>query len=183
MTVTEELFSISEAASAALADLQKAEIQQPLARLEQVCKEAKRAWSGSNLGYHADVYWDGLEAQSPIGQFNPEWGLMDRWPAHTPAREWRVMDPGDVRKTLLSRAGDPDIASIDASIEAAQERFSDLKEATVSLFMSILGNHDDPFVKRKLKETDELSVASKETIANSLVPRGQRMTRDTGAMT
>jgi hypothetical protein len=56
MTVAVELFEISDAASAAVAGLQKEDIRQPLAQLEKVCDEAKRAWSGSSLGYHADTY-------------------------------------------------------------------------------------------------------------------------------
>ena len=41
------------------------------------CERAKRGWSGSNLGYHATVYYENLEPK-PSG-FSSEWGLMDAY--------------------------------------------------------------------------------------------------------
>jgi predicted nucleotide-binding protein len=176
-----ELFAISEAATTALEGLHKEELRQQLAQLEKACNEAKRAWSGSSLGYHADTYWEGLALNSNVGQFNPEWGLMDRWPTHQPAAGWRVMDPQAVRKLILARAGDPDIGNIDGVVSAAQEAFRDLKESALSLLISI-SDQTDGFIKRKLDEIEKLSVVSQEKIAISAVRSHGVMTRDSRAL-
>jgi hypothetical protein len=46
-----------------------------LGRLEVAAREVSRAWSGSSLGYHANVYTHDL---LPSGgrQFSIQWGLM-----------------------------------------------------------------------------------------------------------
>jgi predicted nucleotide-binding protein len=90
------------------------------------------------------------------------------------------MDPHAARSLLLSRAGNPDIGKIDGVVGAAQEPFHDLKEAAISLLMSI-SDQDDKFIRRKLDRVEKLFVASQETIANSAVSSHQTMTRDTAA--
>jgi hypothetical protein len=123
VTAAEELRSVSDAASAALAELERSEIQQPLARLEEACDEAKRCWSGSSIGYHANVYWERLEPSCPVGQFNPEWGLQDAWPTYQPQEEWTVMEPRTVRELILARAGSPNLDEINAALRQVEDVF------------------------------------------------------------
>jgi|SRR5712691_3588732 len=75
-----ELFRAADIASEQLARLRDAELQDQLRALQECCEEAGRAWSGSNIGYHAAVYYEGLKSKPPNVQFSPEWGLMERWP-------------------------------------------------------------------------------------------------------
>jgi hypothetical protein len=49
-----------------------------LAAIRKSADDAKRAWSGSNIGYQASVYFADLQPASPEAQFSSEWGLMDR---------------------------------------------------------------------------------------------------------
>jgi hypothetical protein len=49
-----------------------------VADLRKACEHAKLAWSGSNLGYHATVYYEGIQPKPPNVQFSAEWGLLDR---------------------------------------------------------------------------------------------------------
>jgi predicted nucleotide-binding protein len=180
VTIAEELLAISDGASAALSGLEQEDVQAPLSRLESACNDAKRAWSGSNIGYHANVYWEGLEPRSPVGEFNPEWGLKDAWPTHQPARGWTVMDAAAARALILSQAGDPNVEQINEAIDKGSESFTDLKESAMSILMSIRG--DDQFIKRALDGISKLFVASQRAIANSALPSGQVMTRDSAAM-
>ena len=53
----------------------------------------------------------------------------------------------------------------------------------MSLLSAALTEQNDSFIERKLKQIDELAVATPEAIAISLVPSGQIFTRDTTAMT
>jgi hypothetical protein len=46
--------------------------------LHDVCEDVKRAWSVSNLGYHATAYYVGLTPPPPGVQFSREWGLKDK---------------------------------------------------------------------------------------------------------
>jgi hypothetical protein len=58
ITIAEELFKVADATAEALAYARADDLQKPLAGIRTACDEAKRAWSGSNLGYHANVYWE-----------------------------------------------------------------------------------------------------------------------------
>jgi hypothetical protein len=76
-----------------------------------------------------------------------------------------------------------DIDSIASTLASIREKFSSLKEQAVSLLSTALIEENDPFIERKLKQIDELAVATPDTIALSLVPSGQISTRDSTAMT
>src|SRR5579863_9295051 len=105
MNATEELFQLANAAATARARCQEKPIREPLHALRQVCDEVGRAWSGSNIGYHATVYYTGLRPKPPDVQFSAEWGLMDCWPTHQPDPGWEMMDYKDVNDYVVSRAG------------------------------------------------------------------------------
>src|SRR5215469_5297072 len=80
MSIPEDLFALSETAARVRGRLHDEVLEGSLAAIRTVGEEAKRAWSGSNIGYHATVYYAGLEPHPPGAQFSPEWGLMDVWP-------------------------------------------------------------------------------------------------------
>lgn len=183
MTLSGELFQVADASCAALALARSDDLQKPLSRLRVVCEQAKRAWSGSNLGYHANVYWDDLEPKPPDVQFSSEWGLMDSWPVHSPAEGWCQMDQHAVIADIIDRAGRPNIEAIRNSLELIRENFCSLKEQAVSLLSASLSANDDLFIRRKLRQVDELGVADPDTIAASLVPSGQTISRDMTAIT
>ena len=80
MTIAEELFQVADATAEELAYARADDLQKPLAAIRKACEEVKRAWSGSNLGCHSDVYWEGLQPKPPAVQFSPEWGADEEGP-------------------------------------------------------------------------------------------------------
>ena len=113
MTLVEELFQLADDAADALARIRDKNLKERLSGLSHACDQAKRAWSGSNLGYHATVYYAGLEPKPSWVEFSPEWGMMDRWPTHQPDQGWHQMEHQAVIDVILARAGDPDIKAIE----------------------------------------------------------------------
>lgn len=182
MTIAQDLFGVADAADEARALISGDDIQTPLSAIRRVVEEARRAWSGSNIGYHATVYYAGLEPKPPEAQFSPEWGLMDRWPTHQPHPGWRVMDYQTVVDELLARAGRPDINAIAKNLEPIQETFSSLKERAISLLTGALAETSDSFLDRKLKQIEPLFFANPRTIERDLLPKGQVWSRDSQAM-
>ena len=182
VTVAQDLFEVAEAADQARTRIRGDDIQAPLSAIRRVAEEARRAWSGSNIGYHAIVYYAGLAPKPPEAQFSPEWGLMDRWPTHQPHPGWRVMDYQAVLDELLARAGRPEIKAIEENLESIQEIFSSLKERAISLLTAALTETSDSFLDRKLKQIEQLLFASPRTIERDLLPKGQFWSRDSQAM-
>ena len=173
MTIADELFETADAAAGLLARVRDDRLRAPLQAIRKACEEAQRAWCGSNIGYHACVYFAGLQPHPPEAQFSAEWGLMDRWPTHQPHPGWRIMDRQTVIGELLSRAGNPDLDVITADLAPFQERFSSLKERTISLLTAALAEQPDEFIDRKLKQVEPLKLANPQIVERSLMPKGQ----------
>ena len=49
--------------------------QRALAQVSQTAAEIAKAWSGSNMGYHSQVYYADLEVPPPGAHFDSEWGF------------------------------------------------------------------------------------------------------------
>ena len=75
MNATEELFQLADAAAAGRARCQEKILSEPLRVLRQVCEEVGRVWSGSNIGYHATVYYAGLQPKPPMCSSVPNGAL------------------------------------------------------------------------------------------------------------
>jgi hypothetical protein len=161
--------------------MQDAALELPIRALQGECDIVKRAWSGSNIGYHADTYWEGLRPPPAGVAFNAEWGLIDVWPTSQPDPGWEVMDPQLVNAEILRRAGIADLPAIRQQLKRLRQELSDLKEQAISMLNVILRTQPDTFFNRQLGHVESLSVASPREIAPTLV-RDQQWTRDSGAM-
>jgi hypothetical protein len=182
MAVAEDLFQVGDAAANALSQVRDSRLQGAVAAVRKACDEAKRSWSGSNLGYHATVYYDGLNAKPADVQFSPEWGLMDVWPTHQPDRGWRMMDHHAVVEQILARASHPDIEEIARTLASIRESFLSLKERAISLLTAVPADQGDSFLARKLDQIKGLTVAHPDAIEPTLVERGRVYSRDSTAV-
>ena len=145
MNIADELFQLADTASTEREKIRAPALQEPLVALHDACEQAKRASSGSNLGYHATVYFAGLESKPPGVEFSPEWGLMDRWPTHQPHPGWQQMDFDAVIAEILRRAGNPDVEAIKASLAAIRDTFLSAKESVTSILSTLLSGTKDYF--------------------------------------
>lgn len=179
MTISADLFHLADAVSEALARARGGNLKVQLSALDKVCERAKRAWSGSNLGYHADVYTQGLQ---PGAQFNPEWGLMDVWPTHQPDPRWEVVDPTDLADHLLGLAGIDDLGAIKEQLRSIREEFTTLTEQGISLLTVASKTVKDSYIDRKLKEVEGIVIADPTTIASDLARDGPNWSRDSEAI-
>jgi predicted nucleotide-binding protein len=182
MTLVEELFQLADDASDALARRRDENLKKPLSGLSRACDQAKRAWSGSNLGYHATVYYEGLEPKPAWVEFSPEWGMKDPWPTHQPDPGWHQMEHQAVIDEILARADNPDIEVIEKVLAQLRDRFSSLKERAISLLTAIRRNTHDAFLDRKLEQVEPLKITDSRTIALTLIRR-QEWSRDSLAVT
>jgi len=123
----EELLKIADAAADTRVQIQNDDIQKPLKAVQEVCEEVKRAWSGSNLGYHALVYYAGLRPPPPGVEFSPEWGLMNRRPTHEANAGWQAMDYQVVLNEIFRRAGCSNKDSVTIKLAPLRRTFLELQ--------------------------------------------------------
>jgi hypothetical protein len=147
-----------------------------------VCNEIALAWSGSNIGYHANVYIEGLQPKPADVQFSAEWGLKDRYTSR-PHRAWGMHDPEAVTDEIMRRAGNPDILGLEQMLDTARGTFGRLKEDALSILTIACGDRKDTFLDGKLGELERLNAPTLSSIRRGLLPSGQIWSRDTLALT
>lgn len=82
--------------------------------LRRLCDTAAtigRAWSGSNIGYHACVYYDGFQPPPPGAHFSVEWGLRDGIVGPATRGNWREHRQEDVVAAIEHSAGNANLST------------------------------------------------------------------------
>jgi len=181
MTTIEELISLAEEVSRVKAKLMDDAIQSPVMALRKVGNDAARAWSGSNIGYHATVYYRGLQPKPPMVQFSAEWGLQELWPTNEPDHGWEIMDHKVVFDELARRAGVGDPDELNKAIHTIRERFTDLKNEAVSILSAFVSVEPDSFLQGKLGEVEKLKAPAGQTLVRQQLPSSYT-SRDSLAM-
>lgn len=177
-----ELLSISSDCDEILARIQDSEIKGALDALDRASSQIHRAWSGSNLGYHANVYYRGLSPKPADSVFSREWGLKDLWPTHQPDPGWEIMDEDTVKQALLSTAGNPDLAALSEFASGVRSKLNALEAATTSILSAALSEHgNDTYLQGRLDRAEKLDVPHLEVIRQKLLPE-QAFSRDSLAI-
>ena len=142
--------------------------------LLKACSDIGKSWSGSWLGYHANVYYAGLKPPPPGAHFSQEWGL-DGGMFDGTTGDWQEFDPAAVRETILSAAGDPDLDDL----ARLRDNLTEEIEAARIDVLSILGPwKTDPMVERVQAKVEEITVGNAAAILDAMKPQGQFMSRD-----
>jgi predicted nucleotide-binding protein len=181
MTIRQELTELADLVSKQVDRTRAPDLETPMRSLEAQCDIARKAWSGSNIGHHANVYWQGLRPHPANSAFNIEWGFAASWPNPEPDPEWQIMEPAEVTAELLRRAHITDLKPVRLELKSLRQELSDLKEQAISMLNVILRDQPEAFFSRQLGHIESLSVASPREIAPSLVPPGQ-WSRDSDAI-
>lgn len=181
--LADDLQVVADEADALLQRISNEKIQKPVQAIYDACDELKRSWSGSNLGYHATVYFAGFQPKPPDAQFSSEWGLIEAWPTHEPHRGWLQVDEETVLEEIKRRAGNPDTKALTADLALLRETFLYLQDRARSILSEALSQRSDSFLSEKLDRIGKLSADEPELLAARLMPKGQIFTRDTLALT
>ena len=152
-------------------------IQEPITRLEKAASEAAKAWSGSFLGYHSNVYYDGLKIPPSGACFDAEWGFMHESPNRTHGN-WKEFDSDEIQGVVYSRAGNPDIEMLRNFYTNAIDEFNDCKMNVLSILQVAMAEQSDDFLAELKGHIDKLSVISKVEIAKQLLPSSGVYSRD-----
>lgn len=138
-----------------------------------------KAWSGSWLGYHANVYYAGLMPPPAGAHFSQEWGLQETFAQGT-VGDWIEHDPDDVRSTVVERAGDVDVDAVQRLPNRASRLFQARRMDVLSVLAPLSA---DAFLKDIRLKAEEVKIENASTILRAIQPRGQQMTRDALAAT
>ena len=103
MTPVEELTAAAKQLSAAAAGADAETIAEPLNALDIAATEIGLAFSGSWLGYHSCVYYEGFRPPPAGANFSPEWGLRgDSYLSFGSRGNWFEFHPTNVTAAIYS---------------------------------------------------------------------------------
>ena len=178
-----ELLAIADKLDAFVEKSKTSDIEDSLSKLEQAAEKVGKAWCGSNLGYHALVYYDGLQTPPAGANFSPEWGLMDSFSRKT-AGDWQKWNSDDVKEAVHKLAENPNLAQAEIASEEAKKLFDIEQAEVVSILLNEFSENEDIFIEKLKKEAaEEIGYLSKGEIIRRILPSRQRLTRDSTAAT
>lgn len=147
--------------------------------LEDSVAQAKRAFSGSWQGYHANVYYRDLESPPAGAHFSQEWGLMERFASLGSVGDWAEYDADWVKQKVRQIAGNPDLSDVKDEADIAVAEFEKEKSNILSIISTENPEGKDKFLLEIEKHLNDLVPLSPFDITQLLSPKGQIMTRDT----
>ena len=159
------------------------EAKSSLDQLEKQATAVGKAWSGSWLGYHARVYYEGLNPPPAGAHFSQEWGMQESWPIRDTTGIWQEFVAEDVETVIRERAGNPDLSRAEEVAEAARNALESEKGDALSLFATAVSEEPDAFLSAIQEQVEKTVALSKAQILRRWEPAGQVMSRDSLAFT
>ena len=144
----------------------------------------QRSWSGSSLGYHAFVYYDDLQPRPPGAQFSAEWGLEDMSFTSRGSRgDWLEYPPETIKEAIYNDAGSPDFTVAEKDSLKLAKMVMDSRDTLVSELSVAIDADADEFISKLRDETNNIKIASAQSLSRAMIPDGKVMSRDMNAVT
>ncbi len=179
--ITDEIREIIASIETDLAPGQSDEFVSPLAALEEASTDVGKSFSGSWLGYHANVYYADLERPPPGAHFSQEWGLEQTFSLGTTG-DWREYNPDQIEQHINQIAHDPDLTGIQKESDRVAKNFQKYVSELASILTVFVSDREDSYVAKLIDEVSEVAIHSAGQIENFLKPSGQLMSRDAVAV-
>lgn len=181
MTASEELLELADKLLA-MHEHFSASHQATLKLIMEAATDLTRSWSGSNLGYHADVYYAGLVPRPSGARFSSEWGIEERWGFDETRGDWREFDRETVLEEIYSRAGaNPDDARPDSALLAEQVMAA--KAELRSILVIAAKQSKDEILAQLREKAETYNIESAQHFARAQIGNATRMSRDSRAVT
>lgn len=180
MTAPQELFALGDRLDEASRSPDLDAASPALERLDESAAAVGRAFSGSWMGYHARVYYSGLNAPPPGAHFSQEWGLMDMsFTSMGSVGDWREYQSEDILEYIRAQADNPDLAVVAGVAECAGEVFQECTSEIRSILLTENSGGHDTYLSKLLADLEILKLLNPMEILEHWSPKGQIMTRDT----
>ncbi len=152
------------------------------ARLRTEADIVGRAASGGWLGYHADIYIEGLRPKTPSDHFDTEWGTERNSRNRTKGGPWAIYEYEYVLDEIKRRAQVPDTSVIERAAEAVGEVFTDCRDELLPTIDALLATKPDEAIKEVRGKVESLKpYYTAIEFFQALVSEKQFMSRDSRA--
>lgn len=167
MNAVEELEQIAVRLQEVAQRGDSAEVAGPLSALQESAEDVGKSASGSWLGYHALVYYEGFKRPPPSSYFDMEYGLTLKNSASIP---WIQSTEEEVIKEIHRRAGDPKLDPARAFDANARLQVEMCKSEMLSIIQTHT-DHDDRHLESIKTKINDTSLALREDVISEHAPR------------
>lgn len=148
----------------------------PTAQLKLSTESVVPSWSGSNIGYHARVYYTDFRTPPPGDGWSSEWGWHGMFGS---SPNWKEYSADDVMKYLLTDAGDPDLPQLRKEAAKVRRAVRDVQADAQSILATV---ELDSYLLSIQKTVDQLSMPVESELRRAFPARFRSlMTRDASA--
>ena len=181
--IMEDLLEIRRRCEAAIEDFNEPKVAEAIDKLTDAIRDIAKAWSGSWLGYHANVYYKNFQSPKPGDHFSIEWGFY-RDPLIEPMSDnWVEVTYQDILDEVLKRGRTKNLSWIEERGERPKREFESSRDEFTTIIQVLLSEKSDTFLNIVLGEASEIEILTQGKVITGLRPTGQYMTRDTTAAT
>jgi len=112
--------------------LEEPDFYTALAKLEEAAKVIGRSWSGSWMGYQAQVYYTGFKTPPAGVHFSKEWGISDSWPNEGTRGDWTEYTFEEVMDTIRKQTENSDVEFQEKESKKTAEYFEEARSNALS---------------------------------------------------
>lgn len=154
-----------------------------LKALNDAAAEMQKSWSGSNLGYHALVYYRDLTPRPPGAQFSVEWGLNGNdFLRIGSVGEWQEYSSDAIKDVIYNRAGFPNIENIREDSKKIAVSVRRARDEILSALTVALEEAPDEFLGRLKSDAESATILTYVDLCRNFIPKGARISRDSNAV-
>ncbi len=169
----EELLAIADRLDGLAARGQDPAVKNPLDALDETAEAVGKAWSNSWLGYHAFVYYEGLQAPPPGAHFSQEWGMHRSHVIRDTRGDWREHNPDALETHIHKLAKKSNLSAARALASEATKAFHADRSECLSLLAVAVEASPDSFLETVIDDINQVQVITASDIIEYLQPKGR----------
>jgi hypothetical protein len=175
---SEDILGISARLSRAVKRFSQSSLQTEMKKLYDVSLEIGRSWSGSNLGYHARVYYRDFQPPPSGAHFDLQWGLKDRYVSYGTRGDWVEYEHDSVVAVIRQTAGNPDLNESSERSDELKEICRQAVQEISSIIHVFLEAQDDSYLKKMLDKVEGVKFPTAKYFADNSIETKRYMSSD-----
>lgn len=181
-TDTTELIKIADNCRTISGEIEEEKLHSIVQCINDAIRSIQRSFSGSWIGYHANVYYFNFQPPAPRDHFSAEWGFQDTFSNSTSAR-WSEVTHEQVEGEVSRITNGIDSGPLEIRSKEVVKEFITYQRQIVKILTSILDSEKSEQIEELRDKAKKLKpFFSADDIAKVEMPRGSYWSRDSLAM-
>lgn len=169
-SLAEELYEINSELNLCVEKFDLENFKNDTKDIADKANKVGESWSGSWIGYHANVYYEGLIPPPAGAQFSPEWGSRDQLFNYDTSGDWQEYQFEEIKKYIYEKSDHPDLSKYQLVSDEGKQLFQEKLPELVSIVGTAYEIKSDKFLKKILDELEEKRIMTASDFIDYLKP-------------